>query len=160
MAMKQALPLRDIHLPEGVSWWPLAPGWWLLLALLVLCVAIVLALRFYRRRLRLRKLALAELQQIEQAFAEHGNLQQLAGDCSVLLRRVCLSRFPRHEVAGLTDRAWLTFLNSHSKTPPFDAESARILLHAPYQPQVDGDADVLLSACRSWLQQLPAGAVS
>ena len=25
------LPLRDIELPEAISWWPLAPGWWLLL---------------------------------------------------------------------------------------------------------------------------------
>ena len=155
--MKQALPLRDIHLPEGVSWWPLAPGWWLLLGLLVLCAVIFLGLRIYRRRLRLRKEALAELQQIEQAFAEHGNLQQLAGDCSVLLRRVCISRFPRHEVAGLTDTAWLTFLNSHGKMPVFDAESARILLRAPYQPRVEGDGETLLSACRRWLQQLPAG---
>ncbi|MFQ3257088.1 MAG: hypothetical protein ACI9W7_001560, partial [Porticoccaceae bacterium] len=23
--------LRDIQLPEAISWWPLAPGWWILI---------------------------------------------------------------------------------------------------------------------------------
>ena len=23
--------LRDIQLPEPISWWPLAPGWWVLI---------------------------------------------------------------------------------------------------------------------------------
>ena len=29
----ELLPLRDLHLPEMVGWWPLAPGWWFLIAL-------------------------------------------------------------------------------------------------------------------------------
>ena len=33
--MNQALPLRDIQLPDAVSWWPLAMGWWLLLLVMV-----------------------------------------------------------------------------------------------------------------------------
>ena len=30
-----ALPLRDLRLPEPVGWWPPAPGWWILAAIVV-----------------------------------------------------------------------------------------------------------------------------
>ena len=33
---ENALPLRDLHLPDAIGWWPLAPGWWVLIALSLL----------------------------------------------------------------------------------------------------------------------------
>lgn len=154
--MNGELPLRDIHLPEGVSGWPPAPGWWLLLVLLIMVSIAIWALRHRRQRLCLRKQAMAELQRIEQAFAEHQDSQRLAGKCSVLLRRAAIGRFPRHEVAGLTGDAWLAFLNRHGKTALFDDEVGATLLQAPYRKDFDGNPQALLNACRSWLQQLPA----
>lgn len=155
----QELPLRDIHLPNGVSAWPPAPGWWLLLVILVMIAILIWALREQRRRQALRKRALAELRGIEQAFARHGDAQRLAGDCSVLLRRVAISRFPRHEVAGLTGQAWLAFLNQSSQTQPFADTLDQALLQAPYQAQTEAEIhpQTLLAACRQWLQQLPPG---
>ena len=29
------LPLRDIHLPLPIAWWPPAPGWWLAASLVI-----------------------------------------------------------------------------------------------------------------------------
>ena len=56
--------LRDIHLPPPVSWWPLAPGWWLLLGTLLLLTAIAFWLWRRRRRSNWRREALRELAQL------------------------------------------------------------------------------------------------
>ena len=57
------LPLRDLHLPDPIGWWPLAPGWWFVLVLVAggLAYLASLALKKWRhnapRRFSLRELA-------------------------------------------------------------------------------------------------------
>ena len=54
--------LRDIHLPEPVSWWPPAPGWWIVLLLSLAAVVLVIYyLRKYWLQRRYRRVALREL---------------------------------------------------------------------------------------------------
>ena len=43
------LPLRDIHLPDAVAWWPPAFGWWIVAALVVL-LGIALSVRTWQQR--------------------------------------------------------------------------------------------------------------
>ncbi len=151
----QTLPLRDIHLPEAVSWWPPAMGWWLLLALLLLLPVVVWAVRKFMARQQLRKQALTELNTIETCFEEHKNTQQLVSEISVLLRRICISRFPRHDVAGLNGEAWTAFLNSQSKR--FDADSCQALISGPFRKQCNINGQQLISACRDWIKHLQPG---
>ena len=59
----EQIPLRDLHLPEAVGWWPLAPGWWGVIALALIAAALLV--RWY-------------LQLRSQSAARRHALQQLA----------------------------------------------------------------------------------
>lgn len=152
----QKLPLRDIHLPEPVSWWPPAPGWWLLLALAAAAIALAIWLRRRpRRRTAPRRLALRELQQIRAAYAQHGDPRRLVRELSVLLRRSAISLFPRAETAGLTGEAWLGFLDRVLGDGRFSHGVGRELLSAPYRRAAEIDAEALLALCQEWVEALP-----
>ncbi len=139
--------LHDIHLPASVSWWPLALGWWLLLALLV--VILLVGYGFYRRyqRQRWRREALALLRQLQQQSLTP---KMLVVEYSQLLRRVAISRFPRTEVAALTGEQWLVFLDQQMKVPGFQ-QQGRMLITAPYSATVEGDLDELSALCERWI---------
>ena len=97
------IPLRDLQLPAVGGWWPLAPGWWVIIA--ILAVALLLLLRHLYRRWRWqapRRIALRQLAAIRAEF-EHGT------DAAILVSRYrnwcgvpMLAYSPRNEVAGLT----------------------------------------------------------
>ncbi|MEM8815116.1 MAG: DUF4381 domain-containing protein [Pseudomonadota bacterium] len=147
------LPLRDIKLPEPVSWWPPAPGWWLLLALLAgallwLCVR---SLRAYRRD-RARRYALRTLKRLEARYDADGNAVALGLALSELVRRTMLAYAPRAGVAGLTGDAWLAWLDEGLANPQFRSGAGRALIELPYRnPAADNDdidIDTLLYAVR------------
>ena len=39
---ENTLPLRDLHLPDAIGWWPLAPGWWVVIALVAALLGYIL----------------------------------------------------------------------------------------------------------------------
>ena len=155
---ENALPLRDLHLPEAIGWWPLAPGWWVVIAL-VGAFAAWFAWREYRlwRFNAPRRHALRELARYESEYLEHRNPVVLGKQVSELLRRGMLAYAPRAEVAGLTGEAWLAWLDEGLPVPYFHTEGGRSLLQLPYRdPHGDvSDVDVgaLLAAVRMRLSE-------
>ncbi len=152
------LPLRDIHLPEPVAWWPLAPGWWVLAALLLGAFVLAGGWWWQKRRRRLRVAALGELARIELAYASTGDAHALARALSQLLRRVALVSAGQ-DAAALTDEAWLALL-ARLGGEAWPAHLAEVLLTAPYSaraaatlPAAHG-ADAL-GLTRRWFQRLP-----
>ncbi len=152
-----ALPLRDLHLPDPVGWWPLAPGWWALL--LLLAAALVYGLiRYYRawQRSAPRRFALRELARYEAEYLDSGDPVRLGKQLSALLRRSMLAYADRDAVAGLTGETWLEWLDEGMPLPYFHTGGGKSLLQLPYRdPRGDfSDVDVgaLLSAVRMRLR--------
>lgn len=116
----EQIPLRDLHLPAEIGWWPLAPGWWVLIGIAALALLWLGWQRFEAWRAnRARRIALRELAWIGQRYEQTDDLQQLAKDLSELLRRGLLAYTPRHVVAGLTGKAWLEWLDQGLDEPVF-----------------------------------------
>ncbi len=146
------LPLKDIHLPEPVSWWPPAMGWWILLILIVALV--FFSYWLYKRITRSTaiKTAIKILQDIKQdtGLSEEQKLAEL----SALIRRVAISLFPRKDVAGLTGKRWLEFLDETLGEPRF-SEKGKILTDARYRKdKSQGDIAALIALCEDWLKVL------
>lgn len=130
----EQIPLRDLHLPEVVSWWPLAPGWWVLIALAA--VALIYLLRLYlrtRARGAARRHAMRQLDVLTTEFEQHHDAVAFSSGLSELLRRTMLAYAPRPEIAGLTGDAWLEWLDRGLDNPRFQSATGRKLLEMPYR---------------------------
>ena len=153
------LTLHDIHLPAEISWWPPAPGWWIIFGLFLLLLVIIYILYRRKQARKVYRAAKQELQNIKHDYEQSRDAQQLLQQLSIFLRRACLSFYPRVDVAGLTGTAWLEFLDgvfANSKdTHRFRSETGRLLISAPYQHEQSIDADALVLLCESWCRALP-----
>lgn len=152
------LELRDIHLPEPISWWPITAGWWFILVAIILVFISLLLVRKIRDSKQLKNEIHVELEHIKQQFQQSGNKIQLAKNLSILLRRASISYYPDTDFAGLTGEHWLKHLdetlNSSTETNKFLGKTGEVLLTAPYLPEetkLDFDGPALISLCESWL---------
>jgi hypothetical protein len=145
--------LHDIHLPAAISWWPLAPGYYIL-AILLLCALVAVA--YYgarkKRHASARRMALSLLKQYQLDYQKNHDAGKTAACLSELLKRVALAYFPRTEVAALQGQAWITFLNETSKKLDFNSVQ-EALLDAPYQAHFTGDLQALFELARAWISQ-------
>lgn len=169
----QELPLREIeltdtlkNLADTVGWWPPAIGWWfLLLFVTILCISVI---QWWRHRERGNTIAVAEarqiLQVIQKNYRQDGNLSVLISAISTLMRRLCISLFPRGHTASLLADDWLLFLdqtmgenpNSLAESDkPFSQGVGKILSTGPYNLHPEGvDGEQLLLLCQQWIFQV------
>ena len=140
--------LLDIHLPSTPSWWPPAPGWWVL-ACLVIAASVTLTL-WWRRHARLRATRLLfehELEALAERYPAATQAAARVAGLSVLLRRIVGLHAPH--ALTLQHEAWLRFLDGSDSTRPFSTGPGRILLDAPYRSNLpEHDAEILFELVR------------
>lgn len=98
------LAIKDIHLPEPVSNFPMAYGWWLLAALiLIFIIFTIIKMRKSAKRNQVKKQALAQLKHRE---------KMSNNDIIALLKWAAMHYFSRAELAKLYGHSLQQFLMS------------------------------------------------
>jgi hypothetical protein len=154
-APQQALQLRDIHVPPAPPFWPLAPGWWIVGAIVFALLAWTAVLLWKRERVRRRRRRVIDaLTVLERTLATERSAEGLAR-ISVLLRRLALTRFPRDKVAALSGDAWLRFLDESGGNGRFSDGPGRVLADGPYRRTLASDLDIaaLGALVREWVDR-------
>ena len=148
VSMPDNLPeLRDIHLPEEVSFWPIGYGWWVIL-IAISATLILLKMWSYLRRKSKKLYALRQLKKLEGK-----NSVKAAARVSEILRRICIYKYP--QAVSLSGDEWINFLTNQGKINLED-NIKDILINAPYMPNdlpdfAVNDMAKLYSFCKSWI---------
>lgn len=155
--------LQPIVLPEPISWWPLALGWWLLGGALLIALVLWQYAKhrgLQRKQLKqtmvldpLRESALQQLNTLAKPLGgEQAGpwLQKL----NQLLKRVCSARYPEYASHTLSGREWLAFLDS--RCPAAGLSRWMILVNGSYQPDCRLDDKSILQlhkAIDTWIRK-------
>jgi len=142
--------LHDIVVPDPVPFWPPAPGWYAVFAVLVAALGTLTWWRVRRwRRDAYRREAVAALERA----ARSGDWADLAE----VMKRTALAVFPRASVASLSGESWLTFLDRTGDTTAFTDGPGRHLSTLAYDARAaetvtDGDLRRTLDVCTTWVR--------
>ncbi len=133
--------LRDIAEPPPVSWWPLAPGWWFVIAFLAFgCIVILYRLWCRWQANAYRRAAIAEV-------------QRASSDAEIVgvLKRTALCADNRTHVGSLSGKNWCDWLSATGRAPVPNEVADRISVGV-YR---DGSArtPALVEFATRWIRQ-------
>ncbi len=138
--------LRPLHLPSPVSWFPPAPGWWLLMLLSVILVGYII---FLYRKGRLQRAALAELKLIEK---QRMPLVDSVRAVNALLKSYLLQLDGTDKVASLSGTSWLQYLDRYSDGREFLHGPGQVLRDGPYRSNLECDIGGLFALVHRFIK--------
>ena len=148
----QLVNLKDIHLTPPVSFWPPAPGWWILAVLLISSLFFG-GVWFYRRHKKRKPKteALRILKDLQILYQNSQDEVASLRNLSNLLRRTALTLYENDEVASLQGSSWLEFLDKTGKTKEFSLGVGKVLGNEVFQQKVNPDMNALFPLVKKWI---------
>lgn len=150
--------LRDIRGLDPLPWWPIAPGWWFLLAFLILAVCSFYLVRRmfvnWRNARVWREEAKSLLSELK-SDTRRPDKEKLAS-LGILLRKLAIRKHGRAVCAGLEGREWLRWLARHDPNG-FDWErEGAVIAESPYAPEEQvlrgGSLERIIRAVEGWVR--------
>lgn len=150
--------LRDIRGLDPLPWWPIAPGWWFLLAFLILAVCSFYLVRRmfvnWRNARVWREEAKSLLSELK-SDSKRPDKEKLAS-LGILLRKLAIRKHGRAVCAGLEGREWLRWLARHDPNG-FDWErEGAVIAESPYAPEEQvlrgGSLERIIRAVEGWVR--------
>lgn len=149
MTQAQGMPqnplgqLKDIHLPDPVSIWPLGIGWWVLFVAIVLIA--LLSVYLFRKN-QWKRYAKKQLLAFDPV-----STQEYYYQINRTLKQIAVQRFGQ-QCAHLSGDSWLAFLDSKLKTPLFQ-NTIPEFASAPDNPSSLPDPMNVQRIALQWLQK-------
>ena len=145
--MNKLPEIRDIHIPDGVSAFPLAYGWWVLLGGIIVCFLLYKFIKFILNTSK-KHYSLKKLEKITT-----DNPVNTAIEVSELLRRICVVKYK--QATAFYGKDWLNFLEKHSSRK-LSTKAAELLVFAPFMNKASrtytqNEAQELLSFCKDFI---------
>ncbi len=142
--------LEPVVSPPPVGLWPLAPGWWILMALALAAItaAVLLGYSWYKKNGYKRE----ALRLILALTPEPTNV--FAANINAILKRTALSAYAHaHATISQTFGAqWVEFLNNTTKAPKFNDDAMQALSTGMYQKSPTFDANALKAMAIAWVK--------
>ncbi|MEM7078192.1 MAG: DUF4381 domain-containing protein [Pseudomonadota bacterium] len=154
--------LRDIHLPTDPSWWPPAPGWWLLL--MALAYVVYRLVRYARYRHQARAPLSRSHVLLDDLYARHasGELSALAfaHETNEVLKRLLVRGYRAGFAARLSGTRWLTLLDQISVSEQFTLGPGQVLGDARFRAAPSIDATELHRVVGALLKRASPSAIA
>lgn len=139
--------IRDIHIPQGVSIYPLAYGWWVMLVVGILSI-VGMWFVFWAIKTSKKYYALKTLNNIQVS-----SIVSSAIEMSELLRRICNVKYT--EASSLYGKEWSDFLVNKTNFK-ISERALNLLIFAPFMDKNSNqysieDAKELKDFCKNWI---------
>ncbi len=152
MEAKELAKLKEIALPEAISYFPQTPAWYVLFGVIVVLILFFLWKQYkHYQNNKYRRVALTELSKIKS--------EKTYEEIPELVKRVALAFLDRNEIASLSGETWLEFLNKSYKGNGFSSDAGSLFIDFGYSSQTridqyqQGEIKNLINLISEWIKK-------